>query len=138
GAREGHDVGRLLAELDLTLSESLHRWANDLSRGAVDPGEAEPAWRSPREPPPGPAVLEAFAALGGTGGAARALRPVAPPYERLRSALERYRKIVARGGWSPLRSGASLRPGDRDERIGRLRRRLAAEGDPLEAPLARG
>ena len=47
----------------------------------------------------------------------------------LQSAIERYRRIVDRGGWQPIPKGPPLRAGDNDERVELLQRRLMAEGD---------
>ncbi len=51
--------------------------------------------------------------------------------EAMDLALERYRDIVANGGWPtiPRTKGAWLREGSREERVAILRRRLAITGD---------
>ena len=44
-------------------------------------------------------------------------------------AIERYRKIVNQGGWPEVPGPKSIRPGDYDERVPLLRKRLRASGD---------
>ena len=46
-----------------------------------------------------------------------------------RDAIQRYRKIVNRGGWPEVPGPRSIRPGDYDERVVLLRKRLRATGD---------
>lgn len=50
--------------------------------------------------------------------------------ETLDRAIAMYQKIAAGGGWKPIPSGnRTIRPGDDDERIPHVRRRLRATGD---------
>ena len=44
-------------------------------------------------------------------------------------AIERYERIVSKGGWPVIPGNRMLRPGDDDERVAILRRRLAMTGD---------
>lgn len=46
-----------------------------------------------------------------------------------RDAVQRYRKIVTRGGWPTVPGPRSIRPGDYDDRVPALRKRLRIEGD---------
>lgn len=45
------------------------------------------------------------------------------------AAIDRYRKIVQRGGWPQVQGPRMMRPGDDDERVPALRKRLRASGD---------
>ena len=57
-------------------------------------------------------------------------RPAAPPYERLRAGLARYRQLARAGGWSQLpEPGPLLRQGDRHPQVAVLRQRLARMGE---------
>lgn len=47
----------------------------------------------------------------------------------LDSAIGQYQQIVAKGGWKAIPSNRMIRPGDEDERVPALRRRLRASGD---------
>jgi len=49
--------------------------------------------------------------------------------ESTQSAIERYRKLVSIGGWPTVPGPRLMRPGDDDERVPILRRRLRIEGD---------
>src|SRR5690606_17027656 len=64
------------------------------------------------------------------------VRPQAREYRYLVEALGRYRRVMEAGGYPVLRAGPPLALGDRGARVGELRARLVAEGDPHEAPLA--
>jgi len=57
----------------------------------------------------------------------RDLEPHHLQYGRLRTALARYRQIVADGGWPEVKP-ASLRPGKSHPRVAELKARLAKEG----------
>lgn len=66
------------------------------------------------------------------------LRPDATPWrsdamiQAMELAIERYQKIVSAGGWPnvpPGQPARMMRPGDGDDRVGVLRRRLAVTGD---------
>lgn len=59
---------------------------------------------------------------------------LAPPFDRyraLRTALARYRAIVAQGGWSTVDGGPKLKPGSHGARVIALRQRLMAEEPSL-------
>lgn len=49
--------------------------------------------------------------------------------QSMHGAIERYQKIVANGGWPMVQGPRLMRPGDDDERVPALRRRLRASGD---------
>jgi murein L,D-transpeptidase YcbB/YkuD len=63
------------------------------------------------------------------------LRPDSTPWrsdamvEQIDNAIAQYAQIVQRGGWNAIPGTRMLRPGDDDERVGPLRRRLMASGD---------
>jgi L,D-transpeptidase YcbB len=49
--------------------------------------------------------------------------------EQIQKAIAKYEKIASRGGWPIIPGNRMMRPGDDDERVPLLRRRLAATGD---------
>jgi len=63
------------------------------------------------------------------------LRPNATPFmsdvmvRAFDAAIERYQRIADRGGWRPIPKGRTIRPGDDDDRIPLIKRRLRATGD---------
>jgi len=61
------------------------------------------------------------------------LHPPYAGYSGLRRALADYRRMAAKGGWPVLEDGPSLRPGDEDPAVARLRERLQASGDLAES-----
>lgn len=69
----------------------------------------------------------------------RDLRPDQTPWRsdetlgRMDQAIERYQRIVANGGWPAVPGSRMLRPGDDDDRVVALKRRLAVSGD-LKVP----
>ncbi len=62
-------------------------------------------------------------------GAGSDTAPGAAASARMAAALERYRRIVDRGGWPEVGAGPALEPGGSDPRVPALRERLAATGD---------
>jgi murein L,D-transpeptidase YcbB/YkuD len=50
------------------------------------------------------------------------------------AAIERYTDIVARGGWPSMKTGRTIRPGDEDERLPAIARRLLISGDLRSRP----
>jgi L,D-transpeptidase YcbB len=119
---------RLRAELDLLLSDAFLTLAGHLAAGRVEPRRVHPSWTLPERPAEPVASLERALAGEGVARVLGELRPRAPEYPALRDALARYRARVEEGGWAAIPAGRTLRTGDRDERVGLLRRRLEAEG----------
>jgi murein L,D-transpeptidase YcbB/YkuD len=58
---------------------------------------------------------------------AAGLAPADPRYAALVQAYGRYREIAAKGGWTALAAGPSLKPGATGDRVHALRTRLAIE-----------
>jgi len=56
-------------------------------------------------------------------------RPQTIRYARQTAALADYRALASRGGWQPLPTGETLKPGMTDPRVGLLRHRLRLVGD---------
>ncbi|WP_108444936.1 L,D-transpeptidase family protein [Halomonas denitrificans] len=119
------------ARFDLETSQTLLTALRHLQRGKVDPYRIDPGWEVPIEAPP----LD-FAAISEAVDTRRfeqafaAVRPSAPPYERLRASLARYRHIARQGGWPMLPPRPqSLRPGERHDEVLLLRERLAILGE---------
>ncbi|MEQ1712812.1 MAG: peptidoglycan-binding protein, partial [Hyphomicrobium sp.] len=68
------------------------------------------------------------------------LRPDSTPWrsdvmlQALDGAIKQYEQIVTKGGWPSIPSNRMIRPGDDDERISAVRRRLRASGDLAGKP----
>lgn len=119
-----------LARADMVLTATYVALAEDLLTGQVDPRSVSQGWHiDPRQVDVDSAVARTLRA-GRFDQAMASLRPQDTAYDLLRTELERYRKIVAAGGWPSIPAGATLRSGDSAsaERLGALRTRLTAEG----------
>ena len=74
-------------------------------------------------------MIQALLDFGSLAGRLEALRNPHVIFERLKSALARYRAIEAAGGWKPVPPGPNLERGMRDARVPLLRERLSMTGD---------
>jgi murein L,D-transpeptidase YcbB/YkuD len=119
------------ARLDVLLSDAVARIADDVHYGRVRPADVNPAWNvDPREnAPPLDSTLAVIAGSGSVERAIDAQRPQHFIYRGLMGELERLRAIESRGGWPAVPSGRALSPGVRDQRVARVRRRLASSGE---------
>lgn len=121
----------LLADYDILLTDSLVRLCYHIQFGKVDPESLDPAWnmsRRVRNANPVGAIEKRLR----TATLARGLRNIRPEigyYHLLKAVLKNYRGIQAAGGWPTLPEGATLKPGMTDQRVARLRQRLAVTGD---------
>jgi len=123
---------RLLADLDLLLTDSFLILGAHLVSGRVDPETFDPEWVAVRKEVDLGAALEAALESGSFDDVLAGLLPREPGYARLKEALGRYRRIAAEGGFPPVPDEAAIRPGDTGPAVAALRRRLAVSGD-LEA-----
>ncbi|MEN8763407.1 MAG: L,D-transpeptidase family protein [Thiogranum sp.] len=127
----------LAAKFDILLTDSLIRLGYHLLVGKVDPVELDNNWNMEYTIGDLDTALELASAIeqGSVTGLVNRLRPQAPIYANLKTALARYRNIEQQGGWNPLASGPTLKPGMIDARVAELRQRLAATGDLPSADL---
>jgi murein L,D-transpeptidase YcbB/YkuD len=119
------------AVLDVLLADAVAGIADDVRYGRVRPSQVNPGWTAdPRDDaPPLDSTLAVIAKSRSVAAAIDAQRPKHFIYEGLRGALDRLRRIEARGGWPVVSSGKVLRPGAVDPRVAAVRRRLLAGGD---------
>jgi len=121
------------AILDLLLTQSFFTYGTHLVEGRVDPALAHVDWKAKRRKLDLARLLPS-AVDGDSLG--RLLAELAPPHEgyrELMEALAELRESAARGGWPKVPGGESLRPGDIDPRLPKIRARLLATGE-LPAP----
>jgi murein L,D-transpeptidase YcbB/YkuD len=122
---------RSLARLDTLLTFNLIKYVHDVSRGQIKPRRDEPAELTRA----GEVDFEPLATMEKVLGAPDIAAYLAglPPghrhYRNLKQALKTYRGLAAAGGWAAVPAGVSLRPGDQDERMFAVIRRLAVTGD---------
>jgi murein L,D-transpeptidase YcbB/YkuD len=125
----------LLVDLDILLTDSLIRLAYHYNFGKVVPGDLDPNWNFSRQLQHEDPVQILGAAIASESLEEFLKETIPEPYfySRLREALSRYREIQRTGGWPTVPPGATLRLGDRNERVAVLRDRLRITGD-LEEP----
>jgi len=119
------------AALDIGLTDSLIRLGYHQRFGKVNPYDLDPDWNFAREfrnRDPALVIQEAIDA-DSLAGYVENLFPREELYRQLQAYLAKYRDLAASGGWPVVPDGPTLRPGDKDERLPVLERRLAATGD---------
>ena len=126
---ESQSHAQSLADLDFLFTDAFLIYGSHLLRGRVDPESVEAQWYVERRERDLREVLEQALYENRIREALHLLAPTHAAYLRMRSALERYRKMAASGGWPIVPGGPLLEKGDRSERVTLLRLRLAAEGD---------
>lgn len=117
------DATRELLATDAWLALAAH-----LHAGRVDPLTVTPDWTATRPSIDTVALLEQALAEGDVAGALERLAPRDPLYAELRKTLARFRGYAARGGWTGVDPGPSLRLGESSVRVDQLRVRLQLSG----------
>ena len=126
----------LLVAYDLLLTDSLIRLGYHFNFGKVDPESLDPNWNLALEindRDPAVFIDETLKA----GDLARKFSEFDARhefYDKLKSALKKYRTINESGGWEPVPDGPTLKKGMTDERVAMLRRRLNKTGDLAGKP----
>ncbi|UCC55664.1 MAG: L,D-transpeptidase family protein [Gammaproteobacteria bacterium] len=122
---------RQLAEFDILLTDSLVRLGYHLMIGKVDPVELDQNWNMDKTVGDLDAVLEMANAVsnGTVDQLLEKLRPQAPIYTRMKTALAGYRRLAGEGGWLPVANGPTIKPGMNDPRVPALRERLSVSGE---------
>jgi len=118
-----------LARGELELSAGLVRYANNAQLGISPPRRNDASLSVPEKVIDPTGVL--LSAVGAPDLAAYVdrLQPHDRVYLGLREALKRYRALDASGAWQTLTPAMSLRPGDSNDNVGRLRQSLVLMGD---------
>jgi L,D-transpeptidase YcbB len=127
--REALARGECDMQAEVLATDAWMSLASDLFRGRVDRVEVEPSWNLPRRSFNAPAALEA--ALREKPRPAEILSAFAPqdPYYRaMRDTLSLYRDLARGSAWGGVDAGATLKRGQRGERVDQLRSRLVQEG----------
>ncbi|WP_339812814.1 L,D-transpeptidase family protein [uncultured Imperialibacter sp.] len=123
-----HDsVGRFeLIKLELLLSDAFFLYTSHLYYGKLNPETADPEWKAKRK-------TDSFDFAGYLTEAVESgklreytqmLAPRLPEYAVLKSFLDYYREVVARGGFPNVPAGDKLQRGDSSERIVAIKKRL--------------
>jgi len=115
------------ARVDILLTDAFLRYANALARGRVSPGDFETDWAMPL-PSFDPDTALARAQKDGVSAYLASLAPADADYANLRQAYARYKAYTVSQAWRPLNLAVPLKPGDGNDDVALLRRRLLAEG----------
>ncbi len=126
-----------LAKLDLLLTESFARLAQDLAVGTIDPDRAGLDWQIDRGEIDHGQLIARVLDGENPKEVLGSVRPRAPYYARMIAALRQLREVKESGGWPVVPEGEALKPGVEGERVATLRTRLMAGDDPTETRLAR-
>ncbi|HOX76583.1 MAG TPA: L,D-transpeptidase family protein [Bacteroidales bacterium] len=119
------------ADLDLLLTDGIIFLANHLLRGKIDPVSLLPTWNYGYAPIPdlNALTLKGHITAREIPARLKELRPDMNLYDSLLTALEKYRRIAAQGGWPAIAGGGKIEPGATDSRIPAIRNRLRLTGE---------
>lgn len=130
-----------LAQLDTQLTLNLVKYAHDVSHGRIIPYTIDPSlFAEAGDEHFKPAlIIQQALNTPDLGAYIAGLPPSHEFYTRLREALKYYTDLAGKETWEPIAEGTTLHPGDRDERIPQIRKRLdqtdalqqAAEDNPI-------
>jgi murein L,D-transpeptidase YcbB/YkuD len=125
-----------LLDADVRLSYTFLKFATHLERGRVPPGQVDEHWFGSQRDEDLVKALKVSLDSGTLGETLERLRSQHPQYAALKKVLARYREVAAKGGWSTLPVGTTLRPGRPDPQVAALRAHLVATGDLDPSALA--
>lgn len=131
--RLAHPQHRDEGATDLLVSAAVMRYGADLQGARLSPRRLSEVLDYDNPTIDRVAIAVGAAEASDLAGYLQSLAPPRLAYDDLRRALAAQRRIVDAGGWPSVPEGATLRPGDEDERVPALRARLVASGD-LAAP----
>ncbi|RKZ77754.1 MAG: murein L,D-transpeptidase [Gammaproteobacteria bacterium] len=122
------------AELDILLSEAFFRAYYNLRIGKVDPEALDKNFNF-AQPLDKKNIRPQLIVLLKEGQITEALeqaRPAHKRYDALKNVLAHYREYQNAGGWEAIKSGETLRLGDKNTRVSHVRSRLIVTGDYLD------
>lgn len=115
------------ATLDIDLTRNYVRYGTHLASGRVQPNVVSKALNIFPEIPDPADLLNAVSQSPDFGAYLEGLAPQSPSYARLKQRLADYRDKAARGGFTHVPAGETLKPGMTDPRLDALRKRMAEE-----------
>jgi len=119
-----------LATVDVILTASFVALGEDLLTGQIDPRTVSQNWHVDPEEENVDSALVRNLRFEALDKALATMRPTDADYAGLSRELQRYRGIVAKGGWQPIPATDNIKPGEQASPavLAALRNRLAAEG----------
>ncbi|MFZ0389445.1 MAG: L,D-transpeptidase family protein [Calditrichia bacterium] len=122
--RQGQATAVQIAGLDLLLTDAFLVYGSHLLAGRVDPEKLHSLWLANRRQLDMAAVLQDGLNSGRIAAELAKLDPPQNGYQELQKALQHYRRIAESGSGAVIQSGISIRPGQQDNRLPAVRRRL--------------
>jgi murein L,D-transpeptidase YcbB/YkuD len=133
--RAAQPTAEQLVDADVLLTATYAALGEDLLTGQVDPRTIAQSWHiDPQDENVDSALVRTLGQMP-LDKAINAMRPQTEDYAGLQKELNRFRAVVAKGGWGTIPKGKALQTGDSDSpaRLAALRARLAAEGITVAA-----
>lgn len=117
--------------LDILLTEGLVRMLYNLAYGKVDPVALDPNINFSQKLAnyDFSSLVLRYLQQGEVEAMVNLARPQHSRYRAMMQLLADYRRLAAAGGWGEIPEGESLHPGDVDERVHAIRKRLQRSGD---------
>ena len=116
---------RGLAIIELYFSSAFLEYASDLKVGRFLPSKIDPNFFIEGRTIDQLSALKTLAEADSVDRFFDAWQPAGQRYAALRTALAKYRALAAKGGWSAVPLGDSIRPGMTDPRMPAIRARLS-------------
>ena len=123
----------LRADLDLLFSDAFLMLSSHMLVGKVNPQTVHAEWTANRRQRQMESVLKDALQRSDITGTLDSLRPADPAYRKLMAARQDLTRLLGQP-WLPLALRPTIRPGDRDERLNEIRRRLSLLGELAESP----
>lgn len=119
-----------LATVDVILTASFVALGEDLLTGQIDPRTVSQSWHVDPEEENVDSALVRNLRFEALDKALATMRPTDPDYAGLSRELQRFRQIVAQGGWQPIPETKLVKPGESANPavLAAVRNRLSAEG----------
>lgn len=120
-----------LVRLDILLTMGMLLYLADQREGRIEPREIDPKlFASARDVEMDFQTLKKMALEAPDMKAfLEQQAPPFPQYAELQTVLAEYREFAAKGGWSPIPPGETLKPGMEDQRVKLIRKRMAVTGE---------
>ncbi|MCX5882950.1 MAG: L,D-transpeptidase family protein [Deltaproteobacteria bacterium] len=117
------------ADLELLLTDAFLLFSYHLLSGRVMPNAVDSTWLFFNPVSDISLILNSNAYSSRIESFFEGLRPAHAAYYRLRNVLQLYIGIQKKGGWPSIPPGPSLRIGDTDDRVDKIRKRLIVTKD---------